>query len=151
MSPVGRDTSQAPLFGPGGRIPAVQAVTLTRPSGVAALRAGWLPRHTLAMVVLSPLIFTGYAAALGTGISNPLWVVLLGAMSLIAALILTTYLPLRGKGPTAAASCTMLAGLLVPGAGALLSQGAGLTGGVMALAILILGLWQRISGTSACG
>jgi hypothetical protein len=151
MPPVGRDTGQDPLFGPGGRIPAVQAVTLTRPSGIAVLRAGWLTRHTLAMAVLTPVIFTGYAAALGTGLGDPAWDVLLGAMSLVAAMILTTYLPLRGQGRATAASCSLMAGLLVPGAGVLLSQGAGIAGGAMALAILLLGLLQRVSGTSACG
>lgn len=149
MPPDGHSTGEPPLFGPGGRIPAVQAVSLRRPSGIAALRAGWLTRHTVAMAVLAPLIFTGYAAALGTGLGNPLWDVLLGAMSLVAALILTTYLPLR-DGPATTASCTMMAGLLVPGAGVLLSQGTGVTSGAMALAILILGALQRVYGTSAC-
>ena len=146
----GRDPVEPPLFGPKGRIPTVQAVALTRPSGIAALRTGWLPRHTVAMVVLSPLALAGYTAALGIGFSDPAWAVLLGAMSVVAALILTTYLPLRGAGPAAGSSCTVMAALLVPGAGILLSQGSGIFSGVIALAILGIGLMQRVSGTSAC-
>ena len=146
----GRDPVEPPLFGPKGRIPTIQAVTLTRPSGIDALRKGWLPRHTVAMIVLSPLVLAGYTAALGTGFSDPAWAVLLGAMSLVAALILTTYVPLRGAGPAAGSSCTVMAALLVPGAGILLSQGSGIFSGVIALAILGIGLMQRVSGTSAC-
>ena len=147
----GRDLDEQPLFGPKGRIPTVEAVTLTRPTGLTALRKGWLPRHTVAMIVLSPLVFAGYAAALGTGLNGPAWVLVIGAMSLVAALILTTYLPLHGSAPAAGSSCTVMAGLLVPGAGILLSQGSGIFSGVVALAILGLGLMQRTSGTSACG
>ena len=147
----GPEPDGPPLFGPQGRIPTIQAVKLTRQSGLAALRKGWLPRHTVAMVVLSPMIFGGYAAALGTGFNDPLWALLLGAMSLVAAVILTTYLPLRGASPAEGSSCTLMAALLVPGAGILLSQGSGVFSGVIALAILGIGLMQRVSGTSACG
>ena len=141
MPPLARDVDQPDLFGPKGRIPTVAAVTLTRQSGITSLRKGWLPRHTVAMVVLSPLVFGGYTAALGAGLHDPLG----------AALILTTYLPLRGAVPAAGSSCAVMAGLLVPGAGILLSQGSGIFGGVIALGILSLGLAQRVSGTSACG
>jgi hypothetical protein len=147
----GRELDEPPLFGPQGRIPTIQAVTLTRQSGIAALRKGWLPRHTVAMIVLSPLVFGGYAAALGTGLGDPVWTLLLIAMSLVAAMILTTYLPLRGAARTTGSSCTVMAGLLVPGAGILLSQGTGVFSGAVALGILSLGLLQRVSGSSACG
>ena len=151
MPPPARDVDRPDLFGPNGRIPTVNAVALTRQSGITALRKGWLPRHTVAMVVLSPLVFAGYTAALGTGFNDPLWALLLGAMSLVAALILTTYLPLRDAVPAAGTSCTVMAGLLVPGAGILLAQASGIFGGAIALWILSLGLLQRVSGTSACG
>ncbi len=141
----------APLFGPGGRIPTARAVTLERESAITTLRKGWLPRHTVAMIVLSPLVFLGYTAALGIGLGDPYWTLLLAAMAVVAALILTTYLPLRGAGPSAGSSCALMAGLLVPGVGLLLGQASGIPSGALALAILSLGLWQRVSGTSACG
>jgi len=103
------------------------------------------------MVVLTPVVFVGYLAALGAGFDGPLWVVLIGAMAPVAALILTTYLPLRGAGPATVSSCMALTGLLVPGVGILLSQGSGILSGVLALVILGIGLWQRVSGTPACG
>lgn len=151
MPADGRESDETPLFGPHGRIPAVQAVALTRPSGITTLRNGWLPRHTVAMMVLSPLLFIGYSAALGVEFVDPFWTLLLGVMSLAAALILTTYLPLRAARPAQGSSCAVLAGLLVPGAGILLSQATGILSGALALGILSLGLWQRVSGTSACG
>lgn len=145
------EVDQPPLFGPGGRIPTARAVTSVRQPGFTVLRKGWLPRHTVAMVVLSPLLFLAYNAALVTGSVDPVWSLLTGAMSLIAAMILTTYLPLRGAGRVQGSSCAVMAGLLVPGAGILLHQATGPLGGALALGILSLGLLQRVSGTSACG
>jgi hypothetical protein len=103
------------------------------------------------MIALSPLLFAAYHAALGIGWGDPVWSVLIGGMALVAALILTTYLPLRGDRSSPGSSCAVMAGLLVPGAAILLHEGTGPLSGVFALAILGLGLWQRISGTSACG
>ena len=74
------DHDQHPLFGPTGRIPAVEAVTLARESGIAALRKGWRRRHTVAMIVLGPLVFVSYKAALG-GVDDPGLHVLVGVMS----------------------------------------------------------------------
>jgi hypothetical protein len=141
---------QRPLFGPAGRIPAVQAVTLARQSGISAVRKGWRLRHTVAMIVLSPLVFVSYNAALVVGVDDPGLRVLIGAMSLVAALILITYLPLRGAERAAASTCGAMPGLLVVGAGFLIHQATGPLGGALALAILGLALWQRLSGTSAC-
>ncbi len=140
-----------PLFGPGGRIPTARAVARVRQPGFNALWKAWLPRHTVAMVVLSPLLFLAYNAALGSGFVDPVWNLLTGAMSLVAALILATYLPMRGAGRAVGSSCAVMAGLLVPGAGILLHQATGTMGGALALGILSLGLVQRVSGTSACG
>lgn len=145
------EVDERPLFGPGGRIPTARTVTSARESGFTALRKGWLPRHTVAMVVASPLLFLAYNAALGSIPVDPVWTVIKGAMSLVAAMILTTYLPLRGAGRAVGSSCAVMAGLLVPGAGILLHQATGPLGGALALAILSLGLLQRVSGTSACG
>ena len=146
----GRRTDQAEMFGPGGRIPAVQAVTLTRPSIIGTLRTGWLPRHWVSLVALSPLLFLEYRAASGPALENLLGDVLIGAMAVIAALILTSYLPLRGAAKGAMASCALMPALLVPGAGILLHQANGLLSGGLGLAILSLALWQRLSGASAC-
>ena len=96
MPKEGRGFDQPPLFGAGGRIPTAQAVTLTRQAGLAALRNGWLHRHTVAMVTLSPLLFVAYNAALGLGFDDSLWSWLTAVMSLVAALILTEPHGVRG-------------------------------------------------------
>lgn len=139
-----------PLLGPGGRIPTVEAVAVTRQGGVAALRAGWLPRHTLAMLLLAPAAFLGYRSLPGADASLTGSLVV-GAMSLLAALILTTYLPLRGAGSEGGSSCALAPLLLVPMAGFLLNGPASTGGAFMALGILAVGLVQRLSGASACG
>jgi len=149
--PEGHGFDEPPLFGPGGRIPTVPAVTLTRESGIMSLRKGWRPRHTVAMVVLSPLLFLAYSAALGPGFDSLLWISVTGAMSLIAALILTTYLPKSGARRAEGGSCAVMAGLIVPGAAILLNQATGPLSGALALGLLSLGLWQRVTGTSTCG
>lgn len=151
MPPESPEPVAAPLFGPEGRIPTIQAVTITRSSGIMALRQGWLPRHTVAMIVLVPLAFGGYRAALGPAGAGPLWTLALAAMALLAALILTTYVPLRGSTPKAVTSCAVMSGLLVPGAALVLNDGTGMLSGAIALGILALGLVQRLSGTSVCG
>lgn len=150
MPDDGRRIDQPPLFGPDGRIPSVHAVTLSRPSIISTLRKGWLPRHSVAFVLLSPLLFFGYSATAGAVLANPQADVLIGGIAVIAGLILTTYLPLRGAPKSAASSCALMPALLVPGAGFLLHQVPGPLGGGLGLAILSLALWQRLSGASAC-
>lgn len=151
MADQGGGLDEPPLFGPGGRIPTAPAVTLTRQSDIATLRKGWLPRHTVAMILLSPLLFLVYNAALGRGFSDPLWGLVTAAMALVAALTLATYLPLRGTRAEPGSSCAVMAGLFVPGAAILLNQATGPLSGALALGILSVGLWWRLSGTSACG
>ncbi len=151
MPDESREPARSELFGPQGRIPTFDAVALDRQSGFTALRKGWRLRHTVALAIISPLAFAGYAAALGAGFAHPVWIVLLGAMSLVAGLIVTSYLPMPGSRQAAASSCGLMPGLMVPGVGVLLAQGSGLLSGVFALAILGLGLVQRLSGASACG
>jgi hypothetical protein len=144
-------SDETPLFGPGGRIPTAPGITVTREPGITSLRRGWLPRHTATMTVLAPLVFLGYNAALGSALTDPLWIVLTATMSLTGALILTTYLPLRGARPAPGAPCSAMAGLLVPGVAILLTQATGLLSGGLALGLLGLGLWQRVSGIPTCG
>ena len=45
-----------PLFGPEGRIPQVNAVAVTRISGLASLRGGWRVTHTVLLIVVSLLL-----------------------------------------------------------------------------------------------
>lgn len=150
MRPDG-GTDSGPLFGPGGRIPQVRAVALTRSSGIAALRRGWLPQHWVSMVVLSPLLFILYRTTFVNGLADVFVAAVSGGLALVAALVLTTYLPLRGAQRAPGSSCTMLPAMLVPAAAVLVHQTAGPIGGALAVTVLSLALWQRLSGASACG
>ncbi len=141
---------QRPLLGPDGRIPAVHAVAVKQQGGLAALRAGWLPRHTLAMLLLTPTAFFGYRAALGAGWDTPTGVLVVLAMALVGALILTTYLPLRGAVGTGLSSCALMPALLVPMAAFLVNGPVATGSGFLALGLLGVGLVQRVSGANAC-
>lgn len=66
------DRADPDLPGMWSRIPSAAAVPAGRPSGIAALRAGWLPRHTVAMMVLTPALFLAYRSALGSDL-DPSW------------------------------------------------------------------------------
>jgi len=151
MASGDRRTDEDHLFGPGGRIPSIQAVTLTRSSGITALRTGWLPRHWVAMVVLSSALFMLYRAAFVSGLDGVYVSAMSGGLALLGALVLTTYLPLKCVQRTPGSSCAMMPAMLVPAAALLVHQTTGPIGGVLALAVLSLALWQRLSGVSACG
>lgn len=142
---------RSPLFGPGGRIPEVKAVALTRSSGISALRQGWLPRHWVSMVVLSPLLFLLYRATFVGGLEDVFVTLISAGLALVAALVLTTYLPLRGVQRAPGSSCAMMPAMLVPAAAILVHQTAGPIGGALAVTVLSLALWQRLSGASTCG
>lgn len=144
-------TDRGPLFGPGGRIPQVKVVALTRSSGITALRQGWLPRHWVSMVVLSPLLFILYRTTFVSGLADVFVTAVSGWLALVAALVLTTYLPLRGVQRAPGSSCTMMPAMLVGAAAVLVHQTAGPIGGALAVIVLSLALWQRLSGASACG
>lgn len=150
MPADGRRTDQSPMFGPHGRIPALDADALGRPSALSTLRAGWLPRHTLALLLLSPLLFLGYLASAGAALANLHGYLLIGAMAVIGALVLTTYLPLRGATRGVVSSCALMPALLVPGAGMMLDQATWAVSAGFGFALLGFALWQRLSGASAC-
>ena len=146
-----RESPPAPLYGPGGRIPAVEAITLTRVSAINAFRAGWRLRHTVAMIVLSPLLFLAYQAALGSGLDEVLWQLIVAAMAVLAAAILTSFVPPLGEQQALGSPCTVMTALAVPATGIILHQANGTLSGAIAVAILALSLWQRVGRTSTCG
>ena len=146
------DVSQVddrPLTGPGGRFGAAPGVTIRKRSGVRALREGWLPRHTVAMAVVTPALGYVYLTSLVMSMT-PAWAVIIGARAVMGALVVTTYLPMRGATAGVGSSCSLMAGLVVPMVAVLLSGATSLASGAMALALLTVALAQRLSGASAC-
>jgi hypothetical protein len=130
------------------RIPAATGITTPKNGGIAALRAGWQVRHTIALVVLTPLLYLLYWWAAGAT-RDILGMLLTAAMALAGAFLLTSYLPMRGV-TSAGASCALMPALFVPAVAVLLSQGGAAGGWIGGVGILALGLYQRVSGTSAC-
>ncbi len=148
-----------PSVGPAG--PVVPASTLfdgvdalrIRPQSLwAQWRAGWSRRHTVVTVLLTPAVFAGYVAAMGTGPDGWAAVVVLLAAA-IAATTVATYLPAAGRvGAGLRSSCAAGAGVfvllaLIP----LSTPGPGLGKAVGALGATALGLAQRVVGVAACG
>ena len=95
------------LFGPTGRIPQVEAVSLTRSTGITALREGWRTAHTVVLVLVAPLLFVSYHAAADPS-AGVLGVVVHGALALMASVLVTTYLPLRRGETPQVSSCAVV-------------------------------------------
>ncbi len=149
MADHGTGPSGPGLDGLWDRIPKARTVVVERGGGLTALRVGWRRRHSVAMLLLTPPIFFAYWSATGAGLEASRLLVI-GAMALTGALLLTTYLPQRGAKAALDSSCALMPALFVPLAGILLSLDAMLTSGLAALAFLGLGLWQRIAASSVC-
>ena len=132
-----------------GRVPTTMPVLLPKRGGAASLREGWLPRHTVVMVVATPLLVLGYLSTLDASLSST-WALVIGALGLLGALVVTTYVPLRGAGVGAASSCALMAGIAVPMSFVVVDGATSVTSGVLALGIVAMALAQRLSGTSAC-
>jgi hypothetical protein len=143
----GQDLSDPGLDGLFDRIPAVTPPSLQRRNGLTELRERWRARHTVALIALVPALFAAFWAADGSG-GLPA-VPLVGAMAVAAALILVTYVPTPDV-KVLDSSCALVTALFVPLAGFLLHQSGSFLGAASALALLVLGLWQRVAGYSAC-
>lgn len=140
---------QQPLTGPDGRFPSAPAVTLRKHGGVRALRDGWLPRHTISMALMTPVLLYAYLASLAMDLT-PLWALVIGVLAVMGALVVTTYLPLRGAAAGVGSSCSLMAGLVVPMVAVLLSGATSYGSAALTLALLGVALAQRLSGASAC-
>lgn len=137
-----------PLFGPRGRIPVATAVALPRPGGFGAYRQGWAVRHTLAAVLMAPLLFLAYGGAaqrLGVG-----WQLVVAIAALMGAVLLATYLPLRGLPREAASPCLAMPAAMVLAAGVMLTAPATAFTATVALLALGFGLFQRVFVPSSC-
>ena len=146
MAAPGPAGPQPDLDGLWDRIPSVVGAGPSRGHRVRDFREGWRPRHTVALVLLAPVVFAGYWLSVGGG---PVTALLVGVLALIGALVLVTYIPMTGR-TVLGSSCALVPAVLVPMIGVLLGQPNQLLGGITALALLSLGLWQRVAGSSMC-
>ena len=130
----------------------VDALPIRPPSLWAQWRAGWARRHTVVTGLLTPAVFAGYVAAMGTGPDGWLATVVVLLAAALAATTIATYLPAADRpGPGLHSSCAAGAGVfvllaLVP----LSTPGPGLGKAVAAVGATALGLAQRVLGVAAC-
>ena len=143
----------SPLQGLSERIPSVRAVTSPAPSGPAAWLRAWSGRHTVASLVLAPVLFLAYRSAAGPTVAgDSAWTVLLALTALVGAGALATYLPQpRDAVRTLGSPCATLAGAHVLLAAVMLTTGHSVPmRGVFAFGMVLFALVQRLSGSAAC-
>lgn len=122
----------------------------------ALVQSFWAPRRRrVALAALVPLV-TAWFVLVGRSSTPvplpPVWYALLVPAVLLAAAVLASYVPVSGRGlDIGCTPCAMLSGLTVVGATlALHTYGAMFVGPLVAVAVLLFGLTQRIGQPSVC-
>lgn len=130
------------------RIPRVNAIAPVSLTPTQMLRSRWSWRHTVATVLLAPLSLWSYAAASSTPPSGPFSWVVLAVSGVLAALVLASFVPVRGGGGVVPRStCGTTAGLMPFLAFVPLGQDAA----VLVPLLLAFALNQRLFGAGNCG
>lgn len=128
-------------------------IKASEPSRFASLRDGWSARHTIGMIVVAPVAFYFYWAATPVA-SVPAWVVMIGAIALLAGLVAVSFLPIRGIGLNITFPNALLAPMLVPFAGSVLAVASSPVSGLVPLAMLGIAWWLtlgRMPAGASCG
>ena len=119
-----------------------------------ALLDTWPTRRRVALAILSPLLATWFVAVGGATGSAPSagWYAVTILAALLGAGVLATYVPVAGRVPDLGCTpCATLSALTVVGATFLLrSHGPDLAGPLLASAVLLFGLAQRMNQPAAC-
>jgi hypothetical protein len=115
----------------------------------------WTPRRRLALVALLPLVaawFLVVARSSSVVPPGPGWYAGAGVAALLGAAVLASYLPASGRRlDLGCTPCATLAGLTLVGATmALRSYGSEPVGPLIAVAVLLFGLTQRMSQPATC-
>lgn len=114
----------------------------------------WPVRRRVAALVLLPVVATwflvvGNTSAVAPGVA---WYGVVGIASLLSAAVLASYVPVAGRGlDLGCTPCATLAALTVLGATmALRNYGPDIAGPLVAAALLLFGLVQRVSQPATC-
>jgi hypothetical protein len=115
----------------------------------------WTPRRRLALVGLFPIVAAWFlVVARSSAVATPGagWYVGAGIAALLGAAVLASYLPVSGRRlDLGCTPCATLAALTLVGATmALRSYGSEPVGPVIAIAVLLFGLTQRMSQPATC-
>jgi hypothetical protein len=115
----------------------------------------WTPRRRLALVALLPLVVAWFVVVGRSSSAAPPavgWYAGAAVAAVLGAAVLASYVPLAGRRPDLGCTpCGMLAALtLVVATMALRSYGSELAGPLVAIAVLLFGLVQRMSQPATC-
>ncbi len=121
---------------------------------VRSLLEAWPSRRRLAAAALLPLVAAWFVTVGGSGRAAPsvYWFAVVAVAATLAAGVLASYVPVVGRRPDLGCTpcATMSALTVVAATVALRSYGAELTGPVLAVAVLLFGLAQRLSQPPTC-
>lgn len=135
------------LYTPGGIIGRMATL-------VSWLAATWPRRRRLALALLVPVVAGGYLAVSGVSraAATPTWLVLMLVAALAAAAVLATYVPAEGVRPDLGCTpCAAVSVVTVACAMIVLARyGAALSGPVLAIAVTLFGLVQRLGQPPTC-
>lgn len=121
---------------------------------MGSLLDAWPPRRRVAVAILLPVLATWFVAVGGSTGGDPSagWYALTVLASVLAAAVLATYVPVAGRTPDLGCTpCAAVSAFTVVGATLLLrSYGPDVTGPLLATAVLLFGLVQRLNQPSTC-
>ena len=116
--------------------------------------ADWFRRRTVVAAALTPVVATGLALASGVDVRglSTAWLLLALVAAALSAGVLASYVPRRGLRPevgctpcAALSALTVLGGIL-----AVANYGASFLGPLVAAAVTLFGLTQRLGQVQAC-
>lgn len=121
---------------------------------IRTLLDAWPARRRMAAVLLLPVVTTWFLILGGSPQLAPStwWYALVLVAAVLGAGVLASYVPVAGRSlDLGCTPCASLSGLtLVAAAMALRSYGADVAGPLVAVAVLLLGLAQRMSRPATC-
>lgn len=112
------------------------------------------PRRKVAVVLLTPGLAFVFLAVTGVGLlaASGLWLLLVAVAATLGAGVLATYVPHRGVRPEVGCTpCAAVSAMTVVAATMVLhGYGPALTGPVLAIALTLFGLTQRLGQVDSC-
>jgi hypothetical protein len=121
---------------------------------IDSLLAAWPARRRVAAVLFLPLVGAWFVTVGSSAHPSPSagWYTLVMVAAVLGAGVLASYVPVVGRKPDLGCTpCAMMSALTVVGATmALRNYGTDITGPLVAGAVLLFGLTQRMSQPATC-
>lgn len=121
---------------------------------IPSILDAWPARRRVAAALLLPIVATWFVVVGGSTQAGPSagWYVLVMVAAVLGAGVLASYVPVAGRKPDLGCTpCATLSALTVVGATlALRNYGADVAGPLVASAVLLFGLTQRMSRPATC-